>query len=254
MSAAARLGLRLAAVQMLREDAFVLAATGGQVLDSQSGATEPAEKPIVLVHTESTDGKAWSDNNGGPPFALDCDVIFEITHVASIENDGEVVLYRPVTTAELEAGLDLLEWRIPIVLAFADTALGAACRRNVLKRVTAYQSERFEDDEGVKRASRLLRLTCELVEDDETVIHPDDPAPIGPFAALPEPLRSLAPLFPDGSSGHSVLVQAAAALAAASQPPADPAFTGMDMLIRPGPLPRPDPTDGAEFGGRANLD
>lgn len=249
MSAAARLGLRLAAVQLLREDAFVLAATGGQVLDSQSGATEPAEKPIVLVHTESTEGKAWSENNGGPPFGLSCDIVFEITHVASIKNDGEVVLYRPVTTAELEAGLDLLEWRIPRVLAFDDGPLGIATRRTVLKRITTYHSERFEDDEGVRRASRLLRLTCELVEDGED--DPADPVPTGPFASLPPPLRTLAPFLTAGTAARSVLDQVAAAIVAPVQ---EPTLAGVDMIIRPGPKPRPNPTDGAEFGARADLD
>ena len=249
MSAAARLGLRLAAVQMLREDAFVLAATGGQVLDSSSGATEPAALPIILVHTESTEGEAWGANNGGPPFNLSCDIVFEITHVASADNEGEVVLYRPVTTAELEAGLDLLEWRIPSVLAHADTPLGVVCRRNLLKRVTGYHSERFEDDEGVRRASRLLRLTCDLAEDDED--DPAAPVPTGPFAALPPALRALAPLLPAGSAGRQVLDQAAAAL----PPPGDDPvpLAGIDMTIRPGPKPRPDPTDGAEFGARAEL-
>ena len=249
MSAAARLGLRLAAVQMLREDPFIAAGTGGQVLDSSSGATEPADLPIILLHTESTEGKAWSDNNGGPPFGLDQDLVFEITHVASIENDGEVVLYRPVTTAELEAGLDLLEWRIATVAAHAETPLGDVCRRNLLKRITGYQSERFEDDEGVRRASRLLKLTCELVEDlDES---PADEVPSGPYASLPPCLRVLAPLLPVGSSGRSVLDQAAAAFAG---PVASPEFlAGVDMTIRPGPKPRPDPTDGAEFGARADL-
>lgn len=248
MSAFARLGLRLAAVEVLREDPFVLAATGGMVLDSQSGATAPAPLPIVLVHTESMEGEAWSANNGGPPFNASCDILFEITHVASAENDDEVVLYRPVTTAELEAGLDLLEGRIPRVLAFAESALAVAMRRTVLKRITALHSERFEDEQGVRRASRLLRLTCDLVEDED-----DDPTadlPTGPFAALPQPLRTLAPLLPVGSSSRSVIEQAAAALPA---PTEDPLLAGIDMTIRPGPKPRPDPTDGAEFGARADL-
>lgn len=249
MSAAARLGLRLAAVQMLREDAFVLAATGGQVLDSQSGATEPAELPIILLHTESTDGKAWSENNGGPPFDLSCDLVLELTHVASMENEGEVILYRPVTTAELEAGLDLLEWRVVNVVAHAETVLGATCRRHLLKRLTGYQSERFEDDDGVKRASRLLRLTCTLVEDADE--NPADPVPGGPYASLPANLRALAPLLPVGSAGRAILDQAAAALAA---PVAAPPLAGIDMTIRPGPKPRPDPTDGAAFGARADFD
>lgn len=249
MSAFARLGLRLAAVEVLRADPFVLAATGGKVLDSQSGATEPAPLPIILVHTETMEGQAWSANNGGPPFNASCDIVFEITHVASDENEDDVVLYRPVTTAELEAGLDLLEGRIPRVLAFAEGALAVAMRRTVLKRITALHSERFEDDQGVRRASRLLRLTCDLVEDQE-----DDPAdalPTGPFAALPEPLRSLAPLLPAGSSGRSVLEQAAAALPGPGD--AEAMLAGVDMTIRPGPKPRPDPTDGAEFGARADL-
>jgi hypothetical protein len=250
MSAAARLGLRLAAVQLLRDDPVLAAATGGQVLDSRSGATEPADLPIVLVHTESTEGKAWSANNGGPPFSLTCDIVFEITHVASIENDdGETLLFRPVTTAELEAALDIVEWRIPIALAFSDSPLGIACRRFVLKRITDYQCERFEDDEGVRRASRLLRLSCELVEDEHD--DPADPLPTGPYASLPEPLRSLAPLLPAGSAGRNVIDQVAAAIAA---PAAELFLEGVDMTVRPGPKPRPDPTDGAEYGARADLE
>jgi hypothetical protein len=252
MSALARLGLRLAAVQLLREDPVILAATGGKVLDSASGEIEASNVPLVLVHTESTEGEAWSANNGGPPFALSCDIVFEITHVASSQNEsGEVTLFRPVTTAELEASIDLIEWRIPEVLAFAESALGLALRRSVLKRVTAYHSERFEDDEGVKRASRILRLGCELVEDEPAERHPDDPDPTGDFVTLPEPLRTLAPVMPPDSAGGAVLAQLAAAIAAATTAPA---FLGADMTIRPGPKPRPDPTDGAEFGAAATID
>lgn len=252
MSALARLGLRLAAVQLLRDDAVILAATGGRVLDSAAGEIEASDVPQVIVHTEGTEGDAWSANNGGPPFALSCDIVFEITHVASAENEaGEVTLFRPVTNAELEASIDLIEWRIPEVLAFAESPLGIGMRRLVLKRVTSYQSDRFEDDEGVRRASRILRLGCELVEDEPAERHPDDPEPTGAFTTLPEPLRSLAPLLPSQSAGGAVLAQLATALAAPEQAPA---FLGADMTIRPGPKPRPDPTDGAEFGAAATID
>ena len=251
MSALARLGLRVAAVQMLREDPIVARATGGRVLDSASGEIEASACPQVLLHTESTEGEAWSQNNGGPPFDLSCDLVCEITFVASAANDtGEAVLFRPVTTAEMEAALDLIELRIPEVLAFAETPIGLAMRRSVLKRLRSYQSERFEDDDGVKRASRLLRHSCELKTDEASVRHPAAPDPSGPFATLPQPLRGLAPLLPAGSAGRDVLLQLAAAMPA---DPAGEAFAGAAITIRPGPRPRPDPTDGAEFGAEATL-
>jgi hypothetical protein len=230
MSALVRLCLRIAAVEVLRADPVIYAATGGNVFDSEMGAID-SEKPlpIIIVQSEGSGGIAWSDNNGGPPFNTKTDLVFEIIHIAKGEQDGAAGLFLPATDRELEAAIDLLEWRIPEALAFAETPLALSFRKLVLKRIHEAHSERFaSDDIGLRLASRMLTLRVELQEEESRVWHPDDALPTGEFASLPDPLRTIAPLFAVGSSARGTLALVAAQLAA---PAYGDKFEGMDIEV-----------------------
>lgn len=241
MTALVRMGLRLAAIELLRADAPFTAMVGDRVFDSEMAEIQPGEAPmpIALVHTERTQGRAYDPHSGGPPFDLECDLTIELAHVASAKNDdGSIELFRPVTTAEMEAGLDLMESRLAVVLAHGESALALGLRKHALKRVVSIESQRFEtDDAGVKIASRLVTLTCDLHIEQPRVWYGTTPTgaggaqapaagsdalPSGPFASLPSPLRELAELMPEGGYGRGVLLQVAAIL---PSPVLGPAFT-----------------------------
>lgn len=207
MSAIIRLATRLAVVEALLADPVIAEATQGRVFDSEIGAIDPEQVlPVIIVHTETERGEALSVNNGGPPFDMDLDLVFEIAHVARGEQDGEAAIFRPETSRELEASLDLLESRIAETLAFSEEKMASALRRFCLKRIVSVQSERFaSDDIGVRIASRFMTLTVKIFDPEDEIFHPLDPLPVGEFSRLPEPLRSLAPLFPAGSSARETL-------------------------------------------------
>lgn len=240
MSALLRLCLRIAAVEILRADPVISAATGGKVFDSEMGDLDPKSTlPIIIVHSEGHDGEAWSPHDGGPPFGIAGELVFEIVHVARGEQDGEPGLFFPTTTRELEAAIELLEWRIPEALAFGEDALATAVRRHVLKRIKQIASDRFSsDDIGARLASRLLTLTVEYHDEEAKAWHPEDgdDIPTGVFASLPDPLRTIAPLFPEGSSARATFALVAAKLTA---PVAGDAFEGADITVAPRPAPGP---------------
>lgn len=227
MSALVRFALRLAAIEVLQADPVIAAATGGRVFDSEMADIDPdLLLPVIIVHTESQSGEGWSENNGGPPFRGAVSIVFEIAHVAKADQDGEPVLFRPETTRELEAALDLLEWRIIEAIAFSETNLAKMLRSKVLKRIRAMSSERFaSDDIGTRVAARLLTLTVEIFDTEGEVFHPDDELPAGPYRTLPEPLRSFAPHFASGSSARAALDLVAGQL---PEPAASDAFDQTD--------------------------
>lgn len=238
MSALLRFCLRIAAVEILRADPVIAAATGDRIFDSEMGGIDPTQPlPIIIVHTEGMTGEAYSANNGGPSFDAKCELVFELAHVARVEQDGEAGLFFPSTTRELEAALDLLEWRIGEALAFAETDLATAFRRLVLKRILDVRSERFSsDDVGVRLASRFLAFTVEFHDEESQAWHPDDELPEGEFSSLPEPLRSIAPLFSVGSSARETFALVSAQLA---PPTTSEAFDGANMTVSPRPAPGP---------------
>ena len=236
MSAIVRLCLRICAVELLRADPAIAAATAGgsRVFDSEMGAID-GEKPlpIIIVNSENDAGEAWEAINGGPPFDTKINLVFEIAHVAKGEQNGEPGLFFPVTDRELEAAIDFIEWRIEEALAFSETPLGLAFCGKVLKRITHRSSDRFSsDDPGVRLASRVLTLSIETHEADQEVWLPGDTLPAGEFASLPEPLRSMASLFPAGSSARETLELVAQKIAA---PAASDLFEAIDLTTDPTP-------------------
>lgn len=199
----ARTALRLAAVEALNADPTIAILCLGNVYDSRIGNLEADEPvPVITVYTEDDAGEAFSSNNGGPPFDETCELLLEIAMRAVVpgSQDGELGIAE--SDRELEALVDLLEARSIEALTIGDTPQSRLIRQKVTRRAASFKSMRFTtDDTGIKLAIRMVNLTVELKGDDRT-----DATTVvtGPYAALPEPLRSVARSLPDGSSAKAL--------------------------------------------------
>lgn len=241
----ARTALRLAVIAALEADATVAAFCAGRIFDSRIEEIDAKEvAPIIIVFTGDEHGKAWSANNGGPPFDSAVDLNLEISMRIQAPADGPDVpdIGVPEIDSELEAALDLIEDAAVSAIAIGDTSASALVRK-VLRRVTEHRSVRYASaDTGAKLAMRLVTLTAEMIGDDG----PSSPfdVPTGPFAALPEPLRTVASSLPSGSDGLATC-QALVAKLTLPVPPAP--FTGAADItyaiqrLRPDHVP--DPAD-----------
>jgi hypothetical protein len=237
----ARTALRLAAVEALNSDPVIAALCDGRVYDSRVTDFDHTERvPVIIVTTDDDQGEAYSANNGGEPFDLTVDLVLEIAMMATaIDDAGDAVgLGSPATDRELEAVLDLLEERAVTILTVPETA-AARLVRAVTRRVTRKKSSRFATDEtGEKLAIRLTTLSVALKGDDYVTV------PTGPFAALPDPLRTVCAAMPAGSSALATCQLLAAAMPVPDTP-ADAAFKGINLILQPvlelspnGPPPR----------------
>jgi hypothetical protein len=223
----ARTALRLCAVSTLK------GATGARptiaesrVYDSRISDFTPEDyeddaKPSVIVLTDSDDGEALSEQNGGPPFHRMIDLVVEIGMVQALQDGADYIVGYPDTDKRLEASLDALEFQIMRRLAYDPAPLSVLFRKFV--RIRKHECHRqVLDDTGVKIAARLLTLTCE-VNDDQVIVYNQSPTaspaiPTG-FDVLPEPLRSVAKALPAGSAELDVCNALAAALAPVTAPP-----------------------------------
>ena len=253
----ARTALRLAAVEALNADPLVAAACDGRVYDSLIAAFQSDDPvPVIVVATEDDNGIAWSANNGGVPFDQTVDLTLEITVCAFVPNTDQVDIFVPATTRESEALIDLLEFRCVEALTVGDTPQAALLRRVVTRRVKSYRSTRYtSEDAGLKLARRLVTLSVELKgEDPPSALD----VPTGPFAALPDPLRTVAAAMPPGSSSLATCQALVDKLVAPLQPAI---FTGTDSgtLYAPQKLSRdtvPNPNDPSvtTFGQEITID
>lgn len=241
--------LRLGVVQALASDPVISGLVGDRVLDSRIQAYSDGEPvPIISVYTEEDAGEAWSANNGGPPFDLTVDLVIEIMfQIRATAEDGTPVIGIAQTGRETEALINLLRTRCEHVVAAGDSQWSLLLRRHVIRRVNTTSSRRFRSDDAATRAAlRLVTMKVSLKTGPD-----DDPRqpPSGPYAALPLPLRAICEAMPEGCSGQTTC----SLLATAMQPAVESAvkLVGVEMIIRPGPKPRPDPTDHAEFGATA---
>ncbi len=197
--ALARTALRLAGIEALNADPVIAAACAGRVYDSLIGAFQSTDPvPVIVLASEDDRGEAYSANNGGPPFDQIVDLTLEITVCASVADSDDIDVFVPATDRESELLIDLLEQRAVDALTAGDTPQSRLLRKVVTRRVTAYRSVRYaSEDTGVKLARRLVALTAVLKGDDTDAR--DEPE--GPFAVLPDPLRTVAASLPAGSSG-----------------------------------------------------
>ncbi len=226
----ARTALRLAVIAALEADATVAAFCVGRIFDSRIEEIDAKEvAPIIIVFTGDEHGKAWSANNGGPPFDSAVDLNLEISMRIQASADGADVpdIGVPEIDSELEAALDLIEDAAVAAIAVGDTPASILVRQ-VLRRITEHRSVRYASaDTGAKLAMRLVTLTAEMNEDDGQQ-SPFDGVPTGPFAALPEPLRTVASSLPAGSDG---LATCQALVAKLTAPVAAQPFTGAASAV-----------------------
>lgn len=214
-----RTALRLAVVAALEADALVGAVCRGRIFDSRIDEIDASEvAPVLIVFTGDERGSAWSANNGGPPFDNSVDLNFEISMRIQVAADGGAPPDIGVaeTDRELEAALDLVEDAAIAAVTVADTAAAMLLRDAVTRRVTEFRSIRYASaDTGAKLAMRLTTLTVELQGEDRPDLFT---VPTGPFASLPDPLRTVAASLDPASSGYATCLTLAARIAAPSVP------------------------------------
>ncbi len=143
----------------------------------------------------------------------------------------------PDTDARLEASLDLLEFQAIRELAYGQSAFSVMFRR--IARVVHRACHRAATDDGVKIASRLLTLRCRVNDDAIDVLGASDVPPVG-LDLLPEPLRSVAKLMPEGSTGAVTCAALASALAPLE---ASVALQGFDFKADAGSPPADNADD-----------
>lgn len=235
----ARTALRLAVIEALISHPVIADQCAGRVYDSRVGDFDNREPvPVIIVTTEELSGDPANVQNGGAPWLDACDLVLEIAMTQVFDVDGEPHLGRPETDRELEAALDLIEecadWMITLgrpTPRNRPTAAGQILTGAVTRRVSKRTSSRFSsDDTGEKLAIHLLTFRVELKGEDIDF----RALPTGPFAILPDPLRTVAESLPEGSSGQLTcrMIADQLALTAAAVPqlkkatfatPADPA-------------------------------
>lgn len=231
-----RTALRLQAIEALNADPVIAATVAGRVYDSRIAAFDHRDPvPTILLTTEETKGDAWDRQNGGEPFGLTCDLVLEVAmnalgEVAVAGGDPFEAIGYAATDRELEALLDLIEHRAIHALTAGDTAAARLLRRAVVKRVSRMASSRFATDQtGEKFAVHLLTLTVWLFDEVQ-----DDPfaPPTGEFAALPQPLRSIAEASDPNGSVRATCQLLAAQFGGVAPPPPNP-LAGADLVLAP---------------------
>ncbi|GJD51090.1 hypothetical protein OPKNFCMD_3841 [Methylobacterium crusticola] len=249
--------LRLQAVETLLADPGIAQLCGPLVYDERIADFDHREPvPVIVVTTESIVAKAYSANNGGSPFDLRCELVLEIAMTAVADVEGVPMLHRVGSDRDLAAFLDFLSERAVVALCEGETSQAALLRRAVTRRVPEYKSDPFRTDQtGEKFAVRYLRFAVELKGDDgEDALDP----PTGPYASLPDPLRTVCEAAPSGSSAQATCQLLAGILPAPAPPPVLP-FTGADLTFAPHALaPDAAPSEADDraaaitFGVRAN--
>ena len=235
----ARTALRLQAIEALNSDPVIDALVQGRIYDSRIADFDHRELvPVIILTTEEDDAEAWSKNNGGAPFNHVCDLVLEIAMNAIATDDtgtvilqsGAPVIGSPATDRQLEAYLDLIEERAVDILTVGETPAALLLCEAVTRRVPKVKSSRFATDQtGEKLAVRLVTLRVEIKGEDPRDVRD---ALTGPFAALPDPLRTVAQNLPAGSSALKTCTMLAGAL---SRDAAEP-FHGMYAVYAPQPL------------------
>jgi len=235
-----RAACRLQAIETLNSDPVLDGMCQGRVYDSRISAFDHKDPvPTILVTTEETKGEAWSHQNGGAPFGLACDLVLEIAmnSVGTFAFDPQGNPVEPyealgyaATDAELEADLDLLEERAIEILTRGETA-AAQLLRTVIKRVPHVASSRFATDQtGEKFAVHLVTLRVELFTPEDADAF--DVA-TGPYALLPEPLRTIAASSDPDGLPRSICDRLIARMSPVPAPVPPTPFTGADMILAP---------------------
>lgn len=204
--------LRLAGVEALKSHPTIARGCAGRVYDSRLGDFRHKEPvPVILLTTDELEGDAPAKNNGGAPWLDSCNLVLEIAMTAvTADDNGQSSIWTPVLDSEFEATLDMLAFAAEQALTVLNTAQSRLLRHGVTRRVPRRTGSRFTTDEtGEKFAIRLVTFRVELMGDDRLDA---SNLPTGPFASLPNPLRTVAESLSPDSAGHGICAMIAAAL------------------------------------------
>lgn len=213
----ARTALRLAAINSLQGADAGSGPTiaNNRVYDSRITDFSPETfvddaKPTVIVLTDEDEGEALSRQNAGPPFHRLIDLVFEIGIVQAQKDGTGFVVGYPDTDGRHEASLDILEFQLARRLGY-DPDASSVLFRSFVRPKKRDCHRQVLDDAGVKIACRIVTWTCEVDDDQVSVINQKHTLPVG-FNVLPEPLRRVAHALSDGSAGLDTCIAVAKAL------------------------------------------
>lgn len=202
--------LRLGTVAALNSHPVIAGICQGRVYDSMIGDFDHREPvPVITVATEELDGTAWSDNNGGAPFGDTASLVLEIAMAEIGEADGEPAISAPATDRELEAVLNLLAESTETMLSCGrahpldaqPTPEGRLLLERVIRRIPKRTITRFTTDRSDTRlAIHQVTFVVELQNEELDALDTPD----GPYAVLPDPLRSICRASREGSSERLV--------------------------------------------------
>lgn len=220
----ARFFLRRTVIEALRPDADLQAnrplptLAGVNVFDSLADPLDDRDPktrvPCIVVYTEDDDRTRISQ--AGPLFySGKVDVVFALSVIAfearAKENDADPDIYDPVfpvTDAETEASLDLMEAQIEAVLIGGPS--GRLYRQMIKGPALTWHSVRQgTTEEGARIALRTARVSVEL---QDFCIEAAPVAPLTGLDRLPGRLKAIAEQLPSDVS------QKLAAMLAASAP------------------------------------
>lgn len=118
--------------------------------------------PMILLHTDSDEGKSLSANNGGPPFERTVRLMLQLSLGIVGETEEGVSWHLPATEPELEATLDLFEAQVERVLLDPTNRWVDLLSKSYI-RISSWQSERYTDRESmVRMAARQITATVDL--------------------------------------------------------------------------------------------
>lgn len=244
----ARTALRLTAIEALRPTASL--ATDGpwptiarhRVYDAKIDAIDDlamgARAPVIAVYADDDES---TSRQKGPPFERYIDLCFEISIAQLMENPASPGQYEPsvpVTDAESEASLDLLETSIRFALTYGPT--GFLFRTVSGGRIMSISSKPTRSgEEAIRLAMRSISMRVQ-VDDDCFDLAPNSVAT--GIDRLPDPLRSVIAALPDGSYGRA-MADGLAAFAPTAPVPARPFAVGGIVDVHKPHDPDRDPPD-----------
>jgi hypothetical protein len=176
-------------------------------------------KAGIAVYTQDDMGTG-SQARGGPPFKRIVDLVFEIWQIASLPSVANPAVYEPgipLTDAELEAELDLIETQIEFTLFFATTGtvinLAPPGRTPIVKTlwraltggmVTDPRSTAHRDsEEGARLAWRTVTWKVQCPDDSFEAL---PLAPLKGSDRLPRPLKEIAKALSASAYGKSLAI------------------------------------------------
>lgn len=212
-----RTALRLATIEALAPHALHSLGTGwptlaeGRVIDTALNRAfdgwDGTQQCFVAVYVDAATREARAETSDISGDSIDqCTLGIEIAlPLAGADDNGNLLPYAPVTDADAEALLDLIEAQIHQRLEWArmDGLL-----HHVLLQITKTASDaQREPDLGLRVAARRVEYEC--------VIRQQSALPIGAtgLARLPSPLREVAEKLPIGSAAHDMCLRLVAAMA-----------------------------------------